>query len=173
MLTKSSLIHDLARSSWRLLVFATIAGNLFGVTLTSQSVRVTKPAPTGSPSHYSASRFPGHAAAYYAAIWGVDSLSVKAVESGELLRFTYRILDPSKAKVLNNKSVNAFLIAPDAGLRLSVPSLEKVGQLRQSSTPEAGRSYWMAFSNPGRRVKRGERVDVVIGEFKAEGLVVD
>jgi hypothetical protein len=36
---------------------------------------------------------------------------------------------------------------------LVVPSLEKLGQLRQSSTPEAGKSYWMAFSNKGRAVK--------------------
>jgi hypothetical protein len=47
-----------------------------------------------------------------------------------------------------------------------------VGQLRQSSNPEAGKSYWMAFSNKGRPVKRGDHVIVEIGTFKAEGLVV-
>jgi hypothetical protein len=31
----------------------------------------------------------------------------------------------------------------------------------------------MAFSNKGRLVKRGDRVNVVIGQFRAEGLVVD
>jgi len=31
----------------------------------------------------------------------------------------------------------------------------------------------MAFSNSGRRVKRGHRVDVQIGTFHAEGLVVE
>jgi hypothetical protein len=54
-----------------------------------------------------------------------------------------------------------------------VPALEQVGQLRQSATPKAGMSYWMAFSNSGRRVKRGDRVDVVIGQFRANGLVVE
>jgi len=127
----------------------------------------------GAPTRYMPSRFPGRAAAFYGAVWGVDSLSVKAVESGELLRFSYRILDAAKAKTLNDKEVNAFLIDPIAGIRLSVPTLEKVGQLRQSSTPEAGKVYWMAFSNPGRRVKPGDRVEVVIGQFRAEGLVVD
>jgi hypothetical protein len=58
-------------------------------------------------------------------------------------------------------------------VKLVIPSLEKVGQLRQSSTPEAGKSYWMAFSNPGRTVKRGDRVDVIIGQFRAAGLVVE
>ena len=39
--------------------------------------------------------------------------------------------------------------------------------------PVAGKSYWMAFSNKGRLVKRGDRVTVVIGPFRADGLVVD
>ena len=53
------------------------------------------------------------------------------------------------------------------------PELEKIGKLRQSSTAIAGKSYWMAFSNKGRLVKRGDRVTVVIGQFRAEGLVVE
>jgi len=31
----------------------------------------------------------------------------------------------------------------------------------------------MAFSNKGRPVKKGDHVDVVIGQFHAQGLVVD
>jgi hypothetical protein len=82
-------------------------------------------------------------------------------------------LDPAKATTLNDKKLEPKLIAPDAKAVLVIPSLEKVGQLRQSSTPEAGKSYWMAFSNPRRTVKRGDRVNVVIGQFHAEGLVVE
>jgi hypothetical protein len=98
---------------------------------------------------------------------------VKTAESGELIRFSYHVLDAEKAKMLNDKKYDPLLVSPAAGIQLVIPSLEKVGQLRQSSTPEAGRSYWMAFSNPGRRVKKGDRVDVVIGQFRAEGLVVE
>jgi hypothetical protein len=103
----------------------------------------------------------------------VDNLSVKLVESGEIIRFSYRVLDADKAVVLNDKKLEPSLIDYEAGAKLVVPSLEQVGQLRQSSTPEAGRSYWMAFSNKGRLVKRGHRVTVAIGQFKAEGLVVE
>jgi hypothetical protein len=123
--------------------------------------------------HFQPDRFAGRARKYYGLVWGVDSLSVKAVESGEVIRFTYRVLDADKAKALNDKKSEPFLIDPKAQVKLVVPSLEKVGQLRQSSTPQAGRSYWMAFSNKGRLVKRGDRVNVVIGQFRAEGLVVD
>lgn len=110
---------------------------------------------------------------YYQGIWGIDDLQVKQAESGELLRFTWRVLDPLKATPLNDKKIKPLLIDPQAGVELAVPTMEKVGQLRQSSKPEAGKSYWMAFSNSGRPVKRGDRVTIVIGQFRAEGLVVE
>lgn len=132
-----------------------------------------KPAATGTHSPYRPSRFAGRAGTYYRLIWGVDSLAVKWTESGEVIKFTYQVLDANKAKMLNDKKNEPSLIDPQAGVKLVVPSLEKVGQLRQSSTPEAGKSYWMAFSNKGRRVKRGDHVIVVIGQFRADGLVVD
>jgi hypothetical protein len=127
----------------------------------------------GAPSHYQPNRFAGRAEKYYGLVWGVDSLGLKTVESGEIIRFTYRIVDADKAKALNDKKSEPVLIDPKAQVKLVVPSMEKVGQLRQSSTPEAGKSYWMAFSNKGRLVKRGDHVSVVIGKFRADGLVVD
>jgi hypothetical protein len=98
---------------------------------------------------------------------------VKTVESGEMIRFAYQVLDVDKAKILNDKKFEPSLIDPQAGVRLVVPALEQVGILRQSAPAEAGKFYWMAFSNSGRRVKRGDRVNIVIGQFHAEGLVVD
>jgi len=132
-----------------------------------------KPASAGTPFQYQTNRAPRRASLYYGSFWGVEGLSVKLVESGEIIRFSYRVLDADKAKALNDKKVEPSLIDPAAGVSLVVPSLEKVGQLRQSSTPEAGRSYWMAFSNKGRLVKKGDRVNVVIGQFQAQGLVVE
>ena len=129
--------------------------------------------PGGQPSHYLPSRFAGRAGSYYRLVWGIESLSVKTVESGEVIRFTYRVLDPGKAKALNDKKNEPTLIDPQAGVSLVVPQMEKIGQLRQTAPPEAGKSYWMAFSNKGRMVKRGDRVEVVIGPFRAENLVVD
>ena len=110
---------------------------------------------------------------HYGLVWGVDSLAVKWTESGEIIRFTYRVLDPTKAKLLNDKRAEPALEDPQVGVKLTVPALEKIGQLRQTGKPEAGTSYWMAFSNNGRMVKRGDRVNVVIGQFRADGLVVD
>jgi hypothetical protein len=130
-----------------------------------------KPAAATNP--YRPNRFAGKAGRYYKLVWGIDALSVKLVESGELVRFAWRALDPDKALVLNDKKLEPALIDPQAGVSLAVPAMEKIGQLRQSAPPEAGKSYWMVFSNKGRLVKRGDRVNVVIGPFRAEGLAVD
>lgn len=132
-----------------------------------------QPVAATSHSRYQPSRFPKRAGEYYGMVWGVDSLQVKLAESGEVVKFTYRVLDADRAQVLNDKKNEPSLIDPQARVKLVVPSLEKVGQLRQSATPEAGKVYWMAFSNKGRHVKHGDRVSVVIGQFHADGLVVD
>jgi hypothetical protein len=124
------------------------------------------------PQRYRQNRVATKARQYYALIWGIDSLAVKSVESGEMIRFTYRVVDPEKAKTLNDKKNEPSLIDPRAGVKLVVPALEKVGKLRQSSTPQAGKVYWMAFSNKGGYVKPGHRVNVEIGQFRASGLVV-
>ncbi len=110
---------------------------------------------------------------YYEGVWGIDSLRVKYTESGEMIRFSYRVLDPAKAALLNDKKAEPSLIDPQAGVSLVVPEMEKVGKLRQSSTPVAGQSYWMAFSNKGRLVKPGHRVTIMIGQFRADWLEVN
>jgi hypothetical protein len=131
------------------------------------------PASAGSPAAHEPSHFPKREQSYYQLFFGVDSIAAKAVESGELIKFSYRVLDAEKARPLNEKTNEPVMFDPAINAKLIVPSLEKVGQLRQSSTPEAGKSYWMAFSNPGRVVKRGDRVSVTIGQFHIEGLVVE
>ena len=139
----------------------------------TQSALTTRRLAAGAPSRYLPSRFSRRAGLYYTGFWGVDLLRVKYAESGEIIKFSYRVLDPQKAAVLNDKKAEPSLIDPKAGVKLVVPELEKVGKLRQSSTPIEGRIYWMAFSNKGRLVKPGDRVTVEIGPFRANGLVVE
>ena len=164
----------------KLLLTAVLASVIAFPPAQAQSVQANKSSavPAGKarapvvPQRYRQNRMPPKARQYYAVMWGVDSLAVKSVESGEIIRFTYRVLDATKAKALNYKKNEPSLIDPGAGVKLVVPSLEKVGKLRQSSTPEAGKVYWMAFSNKGRYVKPGHRVSVEIGPFRADDLIV-
>lgn len=157
-----------------------IAGSMVSSNVFSQSPQdehgtaapAKKSSPVALPRRYSQNRMAAKARQYYSVIWGVDSLSVKSVESGEIIRFSYRVVDVDKARPLNSKKNEPSLIDPTAGVQLVVPQMEKIGKLRQSSTPEPGKMYWMAFSNRGGLVKPGHRVDVVIGQFRAQGLIV-
>ena len=171
LLYSGSMLNE-ALTATRGLVFATVlAANVVLPAAAAQSQQPKDKA--SASSRYRPDRFAGRAGKYYQLIWGVESLSVKLVESGEIVRFSYRVLDPDKARALNDKNNEPSLIDPRAGVQLVVPRMEKIGQLRQTSTPEASKAYWIAFSNKGRPVKKGDRVDVVIGQFRAQGLVVD
>jgi hypothetical protein len=162
-----------------LLATLLVSGIVAGTSLAQSPPSKDKPAAsaakaaTAAQSPYHPSRFPKRAELHYSLMWGVDTLSVKWAESGEMIRFSYRVLDADKARALNDKNSVPSLVDWRAGASLVVPSLEQVGQLRQSENPVAGKSYWMAFSNKGRLVKRGDHVDVVIGQFRANDLVVD
>ena len=140
---------------------------------TSKDNKPAAPSNTAARVHYRPERFAGRAGEYYRLIWGIDSISVKWAESGEMIRFTYRVVDADKAKPIADKRQEPSLIDERAGVKLVVPMMDKVGKLRQTSTPEAGKTYWMLFSNKGGFVKRGDHVNVVIGNFHAIGLVVD
>jgi len=140
-------------------------------TTASAAPEPTKPAPN---QHRNLPvRLPRRAQAYYGAVWGVEDLNVRTTESGEIVRFSWRVVDPDLAKTLHDKDLEPHLNDPEAGVQLVVPALENVGSLRQMSTPIAGKTYWMAFSNSGRRVKPGHRVTVQIGPFHADGLIVE
>ena len=110
---------------------------------------------------------------YYQRKWGVDIVGVRPVSSGYMLRFNYRVVDPEKAAALNNRRSRPYLIDEKTRTALAVPAMEKIGELRQVSPPELNRIYFMIFGNPGRLVKSGSRVTIVVGNFRAEGLVVD
>jgi hypothetical protein len=153
-----------------------LAGAMLVSTAFAQSGGVTKTVTAtvaNKSSRYRPDRFAGRAGKYYALVWGIDSVGVKAVESGEMIRFSYHVLDANKAKTLNDKKLEPSLIDERAHVKLVVPSMENVGALRQSAAPEAGKVYWVLFSNKGGYVKRGDQVNVVIGQFRAQGLVVD
>ena len=109
---------------------------------------------------------------YYQRTWGVDIVGVRPTSSGYMLRFDYRVLDPKKAAVLKDRKAKAYIIDEKTQTALAVPAMENIGELRQVAPLEVNRTYYVIFGNPGKLVKRGSRVTVVVGEFRAE-LVVD
>jgi hypothetical protein len=111
--------------------------------------------------------------AYYPAAWGVDHLRTTYTSSGNLIRFSYRVLEPKLAKPLGDHESTPYLYAPRTHAMLQIPTMEKIGQLRQLNAAEANKEYWMVFSNKGNLVRPGERVNVIIGKFHADGLLVE
>lgn len=144
----------------------------FGMTPPPQS-----PAPpvtharTASPYH--GMILSDKASKFYPAAWGVDHLRVNYTSSGNLIRFSYRVLEPKLAKALGAHESTPYLYAPRSHAMLQVPTMEQIGLLRQLGAAEANKEYWMVFSNKGNLVRPGERVNVIIGKFHADGLLVE
>jgi hypothetical protein len=106
--------------------------------------------------------------------WGieVESLSLSAAEY--MLVFRYRVTDPDKAMPVFDRKVKPYLLDKETGGKYRVPRPPKVGPLRQTTLkPEFGRVYYMMFANPGKFLKKGKIVDVVIGDYIASNLVIN
>ena len=106
--------------------------------------------------------------------WGVKVIGLRPSAAGYMLDFRYRILDAKKAAKLVNRKTKTYLIVEKDGSMLRVPVTSKLGPLRQSAQyAKENRNYFMFFANPKKHVKSGDLVTVVIGDFKAEHLVVN
>jgi hypothetical protein len=128
---------------------------------------------TKKQSPYVPAKTTGHAMEYYAAYGGVDDLRVQLTASGNLIRFSYRVLDAAAAKALVDKSATPYLFAPRSHALLQVPVMDRIGPLRQTGAAEVGKAYWMVFSNKGNLVKAGDRVSVIVGTYHIDGLMVE
>ena len=104
--------------------------------------------------------------------WGVKPLSIRLSAEGYMLDFRYRVLDPEKAMPLFDRKIKPYLVDEATGAMFAVPAPPKVGALRTTRKPVPDRNYFIMFANPGKFVKRGNKVTVVIGDFRAENLIV-
>jgi len=105
--------------------------------------------------------------------WGVELMFVRATSAGYMLEFRYKVLDANKAKPLFERQIKPLLTHVKTGAKLIVPTPAKTGALRNSNPPKIGKVYWMFFANPGKLVKPGEAVNIDIGDFHANGLIVE
>jgi hypothetical protein len=161
------------------LVAGLLAGSLFVLPALAQAdsgqgaSKASADAPARKASPYRPVKTTQKAKEYYAGVWGVDRLKLSHTASGNLIRFSYRVTDPARAKVLGDKNATPYLLGQKSRALLQIPVMDKVGQLRQTGIPLIGQEYWMVFSNKGNLVKPGDRVNVMIGSFHADGLMVE
>jgi hypothetical protein len=138
-----------------------------------QAVAKASAKPAGAPSPYQNTKGTAKAQHYYAEVWGVDKLRANYTSSGNLIKFSYRVIQPQLAKSLGDHENTPELVGIRSNAVLHIPTMEKIGQLRQLSAAEADKEYWMVFSNRGNLVKPGDEVSVIIGKFRADGLIVE
>lgn len=69
-------------------------------------------------------------ATYYLRRWGIETV-VQATSSGALIRFSYRVSTPTRAKSSTTRESSPISIDEKNGLAPPVPTVENVGQLRQ------------------------------------------
>lgn len=106
--------------------------------------------------------------------WGIQIASLRVSAAGRIIDFRYRVVDPAQAARLGDRKLRPCLIDQASGTKLGVPNAPKVGALRQNTQPPiAGRIYFILFSNPGKAVKAGSKVTVVIGDCRVENLTVE
>jgi hypothetical protein len=105
--------------------------------------------------------------------WGVRVIDIRPTAAGYMLHFRYRVLDAAKAEPLFNREVIPYLIDEKSKAQLMIPSPPLVGPLRQTAKQlKDQRNYFMLFANPDKMVKPDDKVTVVIGDFRAEHLIV-
>ena len=105
--------------------------------------------------------------------WGIELVSMRSTAAGHMVDFRYRVLDAEKAAPLFKRQIKPYLIHQTSGKALGVPNTAKIGSLRNSNTPQNGRTYWMFFGNHHRLVQKGDKVTVAIGEFRATDIKVE
>ncbi|MGZ6201330.1 MAG: hypothetical protein ACXWM6_07410 [Thermodesulfobacteriota bacterium] len=104
--------------------------------------------------------------------WGVKILGIRQTANSSLLDFRFHVIDPEKANPLIGRHAKPYIIDEASGMKLSVPSMPKVGSLRAKGN-QPDRDYFILFSNPNGIVKKGNKVTVIADDFKVEHLVVE
>ena len=104
--------------------------------------------------------------------WGLKAVSIRLTGADHFVDFRYRVTDPLKAADLTGGRKSPYLIHQPTGKVLAVP-ITKLGPLRSKAVrPKKGRQYVILFNNSPRIVGRGDKVTVVIGDFRSEELRV-
>lgn len=107
--------------------------------------------------------------------WGVEVIGINLTSDGYMLDFRFRVVDAEKALSLFDHRIKPYVLTDRASIKLPVPMAAKVGAFRPTNRGKnirADKTYYMVFGNPDNFVQAGEKVSVVIGDFRAENLTV-
>jgi hypothetical protein len=106
---------------------------------------------------------------------GVQPIVLRPTFGGAMLDFRLKVLDADKARPLFERRVKPYLVDRKSGEALGMPEDTKLGALRAGlrNPPIAGKLYFILFANGQGTVRRGSRVDVVLGDCSLRDLRVE
>lgn len=106
---------------------------------------------------------------------GICMEGLRLSASGYILDFRYRVVDPAKAAPLLDRKIRPYLLDVASGAQLGVPDTAKLGQLRTTGRNKVltDQDYFILFANPGRFVKAGNKMTLVMGDLRIENLSVE
>lgn len=100
---------------------------------------------------------------------GIEIEGLRLSAAGYMLDLRYTVVDPDAASPFLDRSVEPHLVDMKTGAMLPIPVTPKLGALRQTASGhrvEAGRTYFMLFKNPGRALRPGDQVKLVVGDIE-------
>jgi hypothetical protein len=107
--------------------------------------------------------------------WGVEVMGIRLAARGYMMDFRFKVQDLEKALPLFDSRIKPYVIPEGTEVKLPVPAGQKVGAFRTTNRGkniQAGKDYVIMFGNPDSFVKPGQKVSVVIGDFRVERLTV-
>jgi hypothetical protein len=107
--------------------------------------------------------------------WGVEIISLSLTAANYMIDFRFNVLDVEKSKIFFDHRVKPYLLVERSHAKLPIPMAAKVGAFRATNRGKnikPNKKYYMVFGNPDAHVKSGDKVTMVIGDFKAKHLTV-
>jgi len=90
---------------------------------------------------------------------GIRVLSAHVVGDGGVINLSYRILDGSKAMIVDGDAAHTPLITDQSNGQ----TLVQTASMRHGETMRTAGTYYLLYFNRGKAVKPGDFVDVTIG----------
>jgi hypothetical protein len=108
--------------------------------------------------------------------YGIQIEGLHLTAAGSMLDFRYRVSDARKAAPILDGKMKPYLLDEVRGAKLDVPDTPVLGRIRQTARNGkilADRTYFIMFGNPGKALRSGDKVTLLLGEVKITDLTVE
>jgi hypothetical protein len=97
---------------------------------------------------------------------------VGATIKGPVIDIEFQVIEPEKARPVLFPDTERYLIDAKTGTTLRPPSGPRGGLVRPVRELVGAGRYVASFTNPGGQVKSGDKVSLVVGDFRVDNVIV-